>query len=304
MKVVINRLSAASVRYPSANYAVKRQALAPALILYFAIFSGSIYLLFGSFYEGELAGKSGNSPFYLGLLFATYTVMLYQLAFVREAALETTFRSLAVLAFICSGFISLVTAGAAGISVMRYFLYVFTILTSLLISTRYSLDEFCENFFWASFAITILHLAAYPVLKDRIVYDSLERETVLGVLSYAGLFPHKSAAGTFFSLSLMVSLVRFFGSRVKSTRYSSLFLACASGIALLAAGAVGRLVFLLISAMASLFIREALRRRLVPLILFSIALVFGAIAYLWIGEGFLALSFGPVYGSDGTDGCF
>jgi O-antigen ligase len=277
-------MSVAPVRGPSAVYAVKRPTLSPVLVLFFVVFSGSLYLLFGSFYEGELAGKSGNSPIYMGLLVMTYAVMFYQLAVAGDAAVKTAAKSFAVLAFICCGFVSLATAGAVSISVVRYFLYICTILTSLAISTRYSLDEFCENFFWTSFAITVLHLLAYPWLAGRIIYDPLERQTLLGVTSYAGLFPHKSFAGTFFSLSLMISLVRFFGSRATTTRYSSLFLACASGVALLAAGAVGRLVFLVISTIASLWIRTVLQRRITTLILFSIALLLAAIAYLWIGN--------------------
>jgi O-antigen ligase len=252
-------------------------------MMYFVVLSGSVYLLFGSFYEGELAGKSGNSPIYLGLLGATYAIMFFQLAFVRDAALESAARSLALLAFICSGLVSLYAAGAVQISVMRYGLYILTILTSLLIATRYSLDEFCENFFWTSFIVTVLHLAAYPILAGKIVYDALERETVLGITSYAGLFPHKSFAGTFFSLAVIISLVRLFSSRRRSTTYSSLFLACAAGVALLAAGAVGRLLFLLISATVALLVRAVLQRRIVVVILLSLALVLAALIYFWIG---------------------
>jgi O-antigen ligase len=280
----MNRAAAIPAHRPSVGRAVKRRVLSPPLMLYFVVLSGSVYLLFGSFYEGELAGKSGNSPIYLGLLGATYAIMLFQLAFVRDAALESAARSLALLAFLCSGLASLYTAGAVQISVMRYGLYTLTILTSLLIATRYSLDEFCENFFWTAFIITVLHLAAYPFLAGKIVYDPLERDTLVGVTSYAGLFPHKSFAGTFFSLAVMISLVRFFGSRARWTRYSSVLLACASGVALLAAGAVGRFLFLLASATVALLVRAALQRRFVFVILCSILLAFAAIFYFWGGQ--------------------
>jgi len=262
----------------------QRQVLSPWLMLYFVVFSGSVYLLFGSFAYGELSEKSGNSPLYLGLLFGTYAVILYQLALIRDAAVRTAATSLAFLGFVGSGFVSLIAAGAPDISMLRFVLYVFTILTSLLIATRYNLDEFCESFFWASFGITLVHLLAYPLLAGRIVYDLLERETLLGITSYAGLFPHKSFAGTFFSLSMMISLVRFFGARTSGSRRSSMTLACLSAIALLMAGAVGRLLFLLITTIASLLIRAALRREVETLILMTGALVLGTIAYVVIGD--------------------
>jgi exopolysaccharide production protein ExoQ len=291
-KVVINRMSVAPVRGPSAIYAVRRPTLSPALMFFFVVFSGSLYLTFGSFYDGELSGKSGNSPFYMGLLFVTYAVMFYQLAAVGDAALKIAAKSFALLAFVCCGFVSLVTADAVGISAMRYVLYILTILTSLAISTRYTLDEFCENFFWTSFAITMLHLLAYPLLAGRIIYDPLARKTLLGVISYAGLFPHKSFAGTFFSLTLMISVVRFFGSRALMTKYSSFFLACASGVALLIAGAVGRLVFLVLSTIAGIAIGAVLRQRVATLMLFSIGLLLAVVVYLWIGEYALFYFFG------------
>ncbi len=223
--VVFNSITAAPVRGLLPIRGTKRQKPSLALPLYFIVFSGSIYLLFGTFYDGSLSEKSGESPLYLSLLFLTYSVMLYQLAFVRVVALRTVLKSVALLMFVSSGIVSLITAGAAGVSVMRFVLYIVTISAGLLISSRYSLDEFCESFFYTSFAITIAHFLAYPLLAGRIVYDPLARETLLGLTSYAGLFPHKSVAATFFSLSLIISLARYFGSRAATTRRSSIILA-------------------------------------------------------------------------------
>ena len=287
--VVVNSITTAPVRELLRIRGTKRLTRSLALSLYVVVFSGSIYLLFGTFDEGELSGKSGESPLYLGLLFFTYSVLLYQLVMVRLAALGTILKSIALLAFVFSGIVSLFTAGVAGISAIRFGLYIVTISAGLLISLRYSLDEFCETFFYTSFAITIVHFLAYPLLAGRIVYDSLDRETLLGVTSYAGLFPHKSVSATFFSLSLIISLARYFGSRAPTTRRLSMILACGSVVALLLSGAVGRLLALLISALASLLLRAFFRKDIVSLILIASVLVLGTIAYLVIGSDWIHL---------------
>ena len=271
--------------------------------LYLVVFSGSIYLLFGTFDEGSLSQKSGDSPLYLGLLVLTYSVLLYQLAVVRVAALGTVLKSFAVLMFIFSGFVSLLTAGAAGVSVIRFGLYIVTISAGLLISLRYSLEEFCETFFYTSFAITVAHFLAYPLLSGRIVYDSLERETLLGLTSYAGLFPHKSVAATFFSLSLVISLARYYGSRAVTTRRLSMLLAFGSLVALLVAGAVGRLLALLISALASLLLRAFLRKDNLSLLFIAGGIVMGAIVYFVIGSNWIYL-FGRSWNLTGREELF
>lgn len=287
--MAVSSITTAPVRELLPIRGAKRQKLSLALSLYFIVFSGSIYLLFGTFEDGLLSGKSGDSPLYMGLLFFTYSVLLYQLAIVRVAAIGTVLKSIALLMFVFSGSVSLFTAGAAGISVIRFGLYIVTIGAGLLISLRYSLEEVCETFFYTSFAITTAHFLAYPLLSGRIVYDSLERETLLGLTSYAGLFPHKSVAATFFSLSLIISLARYFGSRDTTARRLSIALACGSAVALLIAGAVGRLLALLLSALGSLLLRAFLRKDTVSLILIASGLILVALAYLVIGNNWIYL---------------
>jgi hypothetical protein len=144
--VVVNSIAGASVRELPVH-STKRLKRGLALFLYLVVFSNSIYLLFGTFDEGSLAGKSGDSYLYQGLLYFTYSVILYQLAGVRVAALGMVLNSFALLMFVSSGTLSLFTAGVPVISMVRFGLFVVTISTGLLISLRYSLDEFCETFF-------------------------------------------------------------------------------------------------------------------------------------------------------------
>ncbi|MFT4115677.1 O-antigen ligase family protein [Bradyrhizobium sp.] len=274
------------------------------LVFYFVVFSGSIYLLFGTFDEGELSEKSGGSPLYMGLLLITYSMVLLQLAMVRGAALGVVFRSLPLLAFVCCGFLSLIVAGAAGISVMRYCLLIATIAAGLLISVRYSLDEFCETFFWTSFTVTVAHFLAYPLLSGRIVYDPLERGTLLGLTSYAGLFPHKSVAATFFSLALVISVARYLGAQTKKTKRSSIALAFLSFIALLLCGAVGRLLFLLISAVVTMLVRAFLARNTRMFLLLGGAIVSGGIFYFLMGDSGWIFFFGRSWSLTGREELF
>jgi exopolysaccharide production protein ExoQ len=302
--VVVDSITAAPVRELSPIHGAKRRTRSLALYLYIVVFSGSIYLLFGTFDDGSLSQKSGDSPLYLSLLLVTYSVMFYQLAVVRDVALGTVFKSIALLLFVSGGFVSFAVAGAAGISVIRFLLFIVTISAGLLISSRYSLDEFCETFFFTSFAITTAHFLAYPLLAGRIVYDSLARETLLGLTSYAGLFPHKSVAATFFSLSLMISLARYFGSSARTIRRSSIILACGSIVALLMCGAVGRLLFLLISVLVGLLLRAFLRKDMTSLFFIGGGLILGAAVYLSIGNGSWIVFFGRNWNLTGREELF
>lgn len=301
--MVVNSVTTAPVRELSPIRRAKRQKLSLALSLYFIVFSGSIYLLFGTFDEGSLAQKSGESPLYMSLLVFTYSVLLYQLTTVRVASDTAVLRSIALLMFIFSGIVSLFTAGAAFVSVIRFGLYIVTISAGLLISLRYSLDEFCDTLFYTSFAITMAHFLAYPLLSGRIVYDALERQTLLGMTSYAGLFPHKSVAATFFSLSLVISLARYFGSRAAMTRRLSILLAGGSLAGLLIAGAVGRLLALLIGALASLLLRAFLRKDNVSLLLIAGGIILGMAFYLVVGSNWIYL-FGRSWNLTGREELF
>jgi exopolysaccharide production protein ExoQ len=281
------------------------RGLSPALILYTVVFSGSIYLLFGTFDEGSLSQKAGDSPLYLGLLLLTYSTMIVELASSRAKAIRTLAGSPAVLLFACSGVVSMITAGVPSVSAVRFGIYLVTITAGLVISVRYSLDEFCETFFYVSFAIMITHFLAYPLLAGRIVYDPLERQTLLGLTSYAGLFPHKSVAATFFSLSLVISVARYFGSRsAPATRRSSLILACGSAIAILLAGAVGRLLSLLAGTLVVLLIRAFLRKDHIDLFILLGALVLGALAYFAISDGTWIYFFGRSWDLTGRQELF
>jgi len=194
--------------------------------------------------------------------------------------------------FISSSIVSYINTGAADITIVRYIQYMLTISLGLLLSSQYDLDDVCETFFKTSLVIITAHFLLYPFLAGQIAYDPLDRETLLGVTSYGGLFPHKSAAATVFSLSFIVSLVRFLGSSDAARRRSSIILACGSVIAIIMAGAVGRLWSLAIGVFASLLLRALIRGDMTRLFMITGAALLGAIALVSIGADSLLSSFG------------
>ena len=242
----------------------------PVLSLYFIIFTGSIYSLFTKFNAaGSLSEKAGESPLYLGLLLLAYAGTLYQLTRAWPIALGTLVRSAGLLLFILSSIVSYIAAGAIEISVMRYIQYILTISFALLISSRYSIDEVCETFFYTACIIVIAYFSMYPFLVGTIDYDPIARATLVGSTAYGGLFPHKSAAAVVFSLSLIVSLARFLGSRDTARRRSSAILVCGLLIAIAMTGAVAALIGLMISLVASILLGALIRGNITRLILFS-----------------------------------
>src|SRR5690348_13250409 len=70
------------------------------LALYIVVFSGSLYLLFGTFEDGAAVQKAGDSKVYLALLLVTYATMFYQLFVARAAALGALTRSITLLLFV------------------------------------------------------------------------------------------------------------------------------------------------------------------------------------------------------------
>ena len=256
----------------------------PVLSLYFVIFTGSIYSLFTKFNAaGALSEKAGESSLYLGLLLLAYAGTLYQLTRAWPIALGTLVRSAGLLLFIMSSIVSYIAAGAIEISVLRYIQYILTISFALLISSRYSIDEVCETFFYTACIIVVAYFLMYPILAGTIDYDPIARATLVGSTAYGGLFPHKSAAAVVFSLSLIVSVARFLGSRDTARRRSSAILTCGLLIAIAMTGAVAALIGLMISLVASILLGALIRGNISRLILFSNALFFVAALIFVLG---------------------
>src|SRR5262249_53055134 len=153
---------------------------------------------------GQLSQKSGESLAYQALIFTVYSVILYSLVRTWPAASTTLMKSAGLLILICSSMLSYIAAGAGTITLMKFVLYLLTISAALAISSRYNIDEVCETFFFTSVLIIILYGLAYPFLNGQIEYDQLSRANLVGLSSYAGLFPHKNSAAEVFSFCFIV----------------------------------------------------------------------------------------------------
>src|SRR5262249_54063249 len=127
------------------------------------------------------------------------------------------------------------------------------------------------------------YFLAYPWLSDQINYDDLARPNLLGLASYAGLFPHKNAAGIVFSLSLIVSLARFSGSRNAARKWASLIMICGSLLAIVMSGAVGALFGLIVGLVAGFLFRAMIRGDLARTTFAAFVLMLAVILILTIG---------------------
>jgi O-antigen ligase len=106
---------------------------------------------------------------------------------------------------------------------------------------------------------------------------------LIGTSPYAGLFSHKNAAAEVFSLSLIVSLARFSGSRDAGRKRTSLFMVGGSILAIAMAGAIGPLLGLVVGLAASFLFRAVMHPDNKFAILIACVLMLVLIAIMSIG---------------------
>lgn len=99
--------------------------------------------------------------------------------------------------------------GAEQGSVIKFVTLIFTILFGCWAAARLDAQDFYRYFFGAATVIAIVHLSLYPALAHLSVhFDKLQRLTIFGTTSYAGLFAHKNNAGGFFAIAFVMGLAR------------------------------------------------------------------------------------------------
>jgi exopolysaccharide production protein ExoQ len=274
----------------------------PVLCFYFVLFTQSVYLLFAGFDSGMLSQRSGDSVAYQGLIFITYSVVLYNLVAARAIAFRTISNSFLIVILICSAILSYVAAGAASIAVLRFILFLLTISAAVDISSRYNIDEVCETFFVTSVLIIVFYFLTYPLLSGKIEYDGeVARVNLIGLSSYAAFFPHKNAASEVFSLSLIVSLARFSSSRDVAKKRGSLLMVCGSILAITMTGAVGPLLAVIIGLATGFLLRSIMWRDKLTAVLIACVLMLVIIVILSIGVGAVLGIFGRSSGFTGRD---
>jgi len=159
--------------------------------------------------------------------------------------LETLIQSIAFLLLIESALIAFLIVGADTTSLIRFSMYIGTILAGLLVAVTYKFDDVVTTFFWTSVFFLIVHFLLFPFLYKTIIYDDLylDRTTILGTTSYGGLFS-KEGAGEAFALSSIVAFSRCFQREI---RWTARLVLAGSLFALLLTGAMGPLLSLILA---------------------------------------------------------
>jgi exopolysaccharide production protein ExoQ len=216
----------------------------PLLFAYLLIFSNSFYYAFSSFEGGFHSAKSGDSVLYQIIIGSAYALLSLKLLTSWTRAVVTLSQSIAFLLFIASSIISYILVGAEIISLLRFSMYIGTLLLGLFVAYSYRADDVYTTLFWALGFILLIHFSLFPFLFDKIVYDYNEgRTNIVGTLSYGGLFPHKTTAGEVFALSAIIAFPRCFQP---TARLTARLVFVGSLTAIILAGAVGPLISLLL----------------------------------------------------------
>lgn len=202
---------------------------------------GCIYFLF-NYIEGiSFAEKAGES-----LLFRGFWLLLYLLLIVHVVMDFRRFASLLVqsymfLTFLVLAITSTIYVGSDSSSLLKFAMYLATIVFSAWIAISCPVDRLIETLFRIGLPILVLHVLFFPVIGSAIDYDALHRPTVLGTEAYAGVFGHKNLAGSFFGLMATISFVRMLTGPRSQFGWSVLAMILHL-LALAATGAAGPLI--------------------------------------------------------------
>lgn len=244
---------------------------------YLVMEMGCVYFLF-NYVEGiSFTEKAGESVLFRAVWLLLYAILIVQIA--RDIGVFglLLLQSFWFVAFLSLAVVSLVYNDIEGTSLLKFAMYLATILFSAWMAMFRSVDDIMETLFRMGAVVLVLHILLYPVIGAAIDYDPLHRATVIGTEAYAGVFGHKNLAGSFFGLMATISFVRMLsGGRTEFLWSGSLM--GLHLVALAATGAAGPLV----SVTATL---------VVTLGLYLIASGRRAFAsFYWIALGFLAMT--------------
>jgi exopolysaccharide production protein ExoQ len=242
---------------------------------YLTMASGCVYLIFNYIGDVGYTDRAGDT-----VLFRAFWIVLYfglLLSIMRNASDFATLlgRSRLLLLFVSLAILSLTINSVGIVGVSKFALYLITILFGAWLAITRSVDEIAEAIFRVGLGALALHVVLYPFVSSVIDYDLLERTTILGTQSYAGVFAHKNLAGFFFSVLTIVSTVRLFSCERRMQVYVSLAAVVLHLLALAGTGAVGPLVALFATAIVSLGIYLMVSRQWLFAMLYgvSVALV-------------------------------
>lgn len=178
-------------------------------VIYLVMLSNAFYLGFVDSTNLDKIGRASGSANY-NIIWGTLYVGMTLLLFVelprsnpRTWPIAGAFALISAVAYAQYG----VQAG----SLLKFACFLMTLVFSGWAAANFTTDRALTWFFRVSLVIALIHLAMYPWLstsKISIIYDRLQRDTLLGTKPYAGLFAHKNFAATFFVQGLVVGLGR------------------------------------------------------------------------------------------------
>jgi O-antigen ligase len=175
--------------------------------IYLAMVSNAFYLVFVDLSDVNNVGKASESLGYVAIWLTLYIVLIGAIALLKPLTIPKTWLFGAIL--VSASVTAYVFNGVEMSSIIKLVSLVLTILFGGWAADRFSADRVFSIFFNLAVAITIVHLLLYPLLANAefaVVYDRLQRPTLLGTTPYAGIFPHKNLAATFFVQAIVIGV--------------------------------------------------------------------------------------------------
>ena len=175
--------------------------------IYLAMITNALYLVFVDLSDVSNVGKASESQAYVAIWLTLYIGLVGAIAFIKPFAIPRTWW-LAIVLTLTSATVY-VYNGVEVSSIAKLVSLIFTILFGGWVADRFSTDRVFGIFYNLALLITLLHLLLYPLLANAdiaIVYDRLQRDTLLGTKPYAGIFPHKNHAATFFVQAIVIGV--------------------------------------------------------------------------------------------------
>lgn len=261
--------------------AVEKKFAPKAETFFFAVYivmlSNAFYLIFADVSDINNVARASGSLSYNVIWGSLYAILMGFIFIGLPRSMPKTWPI--SLAFAIISIAAYVLYGFEESSVLKLICFILTIIFGGWVAARFSNDHMFDIFFRVAVIIAIVHLLLYPFLGESrisVIYDRLQRDTILGIKPYAGLFSHKNFAATFFVQALIVGVGRIISPNGKSKLFTvfGIFL---STIIIAMSGAVSPILSGIICIYLMIIIRIYAR---FPLASLSIGFV-GAIAAIF-----------------------
>lgn len=253
------------------------------LVPYVIMLTGCIYSLFSSTSRDIVySQKAGEAWGYQVIWLVLYLTLIFNILRRAKFVAALVFDSWLLLALLISALLSYLVNGVDAFTLVKFGMYVMTILFAAWITTIDDVDEVFDSLFQIGVFVLVLHFVAYPLLWN-VSYDSLNRTTVIGTAIYGGLFGHKQLAGAYFGLNLLVCIARFFSTDKRS---AVIFLTIPLNLfALLMTGSTGPLLSVVVAIAAAVGLQLLIARRSDIATVYWMLAALGAVLISAIGIG-------------------